>query len=258
MTAARLNVFTANESGLLGLALDPDFATNNWLYLYYSPTSQNVDRLSRFTVNGDTLDLSSEKVVLDVPVQRAECCHHGGGMLMDHKTGDLWLATGDNTNPFASDGYAPIDEQSGRAAWDAQRSAGNTNDLRGKLLRIHPAGRRHLHRPDRATCSPPGTAKTKPEIYGMGFRNPFRIGLDPKTGYPMVADYGPDAGSASATRGPEGTVEWNLVSKPGQLRLAVLRGRQHAVHRLQLRHQGVRARRSTAPRRSTTRPTTPA
>ncbi|WP_436759233.1 ThuA domain-containing protein [Streptosporangium sp. V21-05] len=214
VTAGHLNVFTANESGLLGLALDPDFDTNKWLYLYYSPTGQNVDRLSRFTVNGDALDFSSEKVVLDVPVQRAECCHHGGGMLMDHKTGDLWLGTGDNTNPFASDGYTPTDEQAGRSSWDAQRTSGNTNDLSGKLLRITPQDDGTYTVPA-GNLFPAGTDKTKPEIYGMGFRNPFRIGLDPKTGHVMVADYGPDAGAASATRGPRGTVEWNLVSKPG-------------------------------------------
>ncbi|GGL21312.1 hypothetical protein Sme01_68940 [Sphaerisporangium melleum] len=214
VTAGHLNVFTANESGLLGMALDPNFDTNNWLYAYYSPTGVNVDRLSRFTVTGDTLDLASEKKIMDVPVQRAECCHHGGGMVMDHKTGDLWLATGDNTNPFASDGYAPLDEQSGRSAWDSQRTAGNTNDLSGKVLRIHPETDGTYTVPA-GNLFAPGTEKTKPEIYAMGMRNPFRMGIDPKTGYPMVADYGPDAGSASATRGPENTVEWNLMSKPG-------------------------------------------
>ncbi|MEU6415462.1 ThuA domain-containing protein [Microbispora sp. NPDC046933] len=212
--AAHLNVFTANESGLLGLALDEDFDSNHWVYLYYSPVGENVDRLSRFTVKDDTVDLSTEKKILDVPVQRAECCHHGGGMLMDHKTGDLWLGTGDNTNPFNFDGYAPIDEQSGRANWDAQRTSANTNSLSGKLLRIHPEDDGTYTIPA-GNLFTPGTAKTKPEIYGMGFRNPFRIGLDPRTGRPMVAEYGPDAGTASATRGPENTVEWNLVTKPG-------------------------------------------
>ncbi|GAA2866875.1 ThuA domain-containing protein [Nonomuraea rubra] len=214
VTAAKLNVFTANESGLLGLALDPGFDSNHWVYLYYSPTGANVDRLSRFTVTGDTLDLSSEKVVLDVPVQRAECCHHGGGMVIDPKTGNLWLATGDNSNPFASDGYTPIDERSGRASWDAQRTSGNTNSLSGKLLRIHPEADGTYTIPS-GNLFAPGTAKTKPEIYGMGFRNPFRMGLDPKTGHIMLGEYGPDANSASTTRGPQNTVEWNIVSKPG-------------------------------------------
>ncbi|MGW5265905.1 ThuA domain-containing protein [Microbispora sp. NPDC004025] len=214
VTAAKLDVFTANESGLLGITLDRNFDTNKWVYLYYSPSAANVDRLSRFTVTGDTLDLSSEKKILDVPVQRAECCHHGGGMLMDQKTGDLWLATGDNTNPFASDSYSPIDERSGRAAWDAQRSSANTNSLSGKLLRIHPEADGTYTVPA-GNLFAPGTAKTKPEIYGMGFRNPFRMGIDPKTGNIMLGEYGPDANSANATRGPQNTVEWNLISKPG-------------------------------------------
>ena len=149
-----------------------------------------------------------------MPVQRAECCHHGGGMVFDKATGDLWLAIGDNTNPFASDGYAPIDERAGRDSWDAQRSSANTNDLRGKLLRIHPESDGTYTVPNGQPV-PAGHGQDQPEIYGMGFRNPFRIGIDPKTHNPLVADYGPDAGSASATAGPENTVEWNLISKPG-------------------------------------------
>ncbi|GII59698.1 hypothetical protein Pth03_80870 [Planotetraspora thailandica] len=215
VSTGRLNVFTANESGLLGMALDPHFGDNHWMYLYYSPTAKVVDRLSRFTVNADrTIDMASEKVLLEIPVQRAECCHHGGGMVFDKATGDLWLANGDNTNPFASDGYAPIDEQSGRSSWDAQGTAANTNDLRGKVLRIHPESDGTYTIPA-GNLFPPGTAKTRPEIYGMGFRNPFRIGIDPKTHKLLVANYGPDAGNASATRGPENTVEWDILNKPG-------------------------------------------
>ncbi|MFD9740037.1 ThuA domain-containing protein [Umezawaea sp. NPDC059074] len=210
-----LDVFTANESGLLGLVLDPGFATNRWMYLYYSPPGVTVDRLSRFTLRADdTLDPASEKVVLDVPVQREECCHHGGGMAFDHATGDLWLANGDNSNPFASDGYSPIDERAGRSTWDAQRTSANTNDLRGKVLRIHPEADGTYTVPA-GNLFAPGTAKTRPEIYAMGFRNPFRIGVDPKTHKLLVADYGPDAGTASPTRGPENTVEWNILNGSG-------------------------------------------
>ena len=215
-SAARLAVFTANESGLLGMALDPDFATNNWMYVYYSPLNGgDVDRLSRFTVKPDsTVDMASEKVVLDIPVQRSQCCHHGGGMVFDNETGDLWLANGDNTNPFASDGYTPIDERAGRSDWDAQKSSANTNDLRGKVLRIHPEDDGSYTIPA-GNLFPPGTAKTRPEIYAMGFRNPFRVGLDPKTHKLMVANYGPDAGNPSPTRGPENTVEWDILNQPG-------------------------------------------
>ncbi|UOX93021.1 PQQ-dependent sugar dehydrogenase [Amycolatopsis sp. FBCC-B4732] len=213
--ATHLNVFTANESGGLNIGLDPGFATNQWIYVYYSPNNAgNVDRLSRFTVSGDTIDQSTEKVVLDVPVQRAECCHHGAGLVIDKKNGNLWLSLGDNTNPFASDGYSPLDQRSGRAYWDSERTAGNTNSLSGKVLRIHPETNGSYTIPS-GNLFAPGTANTRPEIYTMGERNPFRMGLDPKTGYPLVANYGPDAPNASSTRGPQNTVEWDVVSKPG-------------------------------------------
>jgi len=212
--AAHLDVFTSNEAGLLNLALDPNFATNKWIYIYYSPSNGgDFDRLSRFTVSGDTIDLATEKVVLNVPAQRAQCCHHGVGMVFDKTNGNLWLSTGDNTNPFDSSGYTPIDERAGRGAWDAQRTSGNTNNLIGKVLRIHPEADGTYTIPS-GNMWPAGTAQTKPEIYSMGYRNPFRMGLDPKTGFPLVANYGPDAGSASTTRGPQNTVEWDVLSTP--------------------------------------------
>jgi cytochrome c len=212
--SGHLDVFTANESGGLSLALDPNFATNHWVFIYYSPNSATVDRLSRFTVNGDTLDLSSEKVVLDVPVQRIECCHHGAGLVFDKRNGNLWLSTGDNTNPFGSDGYTPIDQQPGRENFDAERTAGNTNSLSGKVLRIHPESDGTYTIPA-GNLFAPGTAKTRPEIYTMGERNPFRMSIDPLTGVPLVANYGPDAGTASPTRGQENTVEWDALTAPG-------------------------------------------
>ncbi|WP_406422951.1 ThuA domain-containing protein [Streptomyces sp. NBC_00842] len=216
VNSGHLNVLTANESGMLGLTLDPGFATNHWLYVFYSPTGESVDQISRFTVNSDsTLDKASEKVVLKVPVQRDTCCHHGGAMLFD-KDGNLWLSTGDNTNPFGSptNSRAPLDYRPGQSASDAARSSGNTNSLSGKVLRIHPEADGTYTVPS-GNLFPPGTAETKPEIYAMGFRNPFRIGTDPETGRVLVADYGPDAGSDDPKRGPRNAVEWNILQKPG-------------------------------------------
>ncbi|MDG4831224.1 ThuA domain-containing protein [Solwaraspora sp. WMMD1047] len=214
VTAVDLDVFTGNEDGLIGLRLDPDFASNNWIYLYYAP-NDGVARnlLSRFTVTGDTIDLASEEEVLRVDTQRNTCCHAGGSMTFD-SAGNLYLATGDNTNPFESDAFTPIDERPGRQDYDAQRTSGNTNDLRGKILRIHPEDDGSYTVPE-GNLFAPGTAQTRPEIYGMGFRNPFRIGVDPATDTLYVADYGPDAGSANPNRGPEGTVEWNIVATAG-------------------------------------------
>ncbi|GIJ39224.1 ThuA domain-containing protein [Micromonospora andamanensis] len=214
VTAIDLDVFTGNEDGLIGIRLDPDFATNNWVYLYYAP-NDGVARnlLSRFTVSGDSIDAATEKVVLQVDTQRNTCCHAGGTMTFD-SAGNLYLATGDNTNPFSSDAYTPIDERPGRADYDAQRTSGNTNDLRGKVIRIHPEDDGTYTVPE-GNLFPPGTEKTRPEIFAMGFRNPFRIGIDPATDTLYVADYGPDAASDNPNRGPEGLVEWNIVAEPG-------------------------------------------
>ncbi|WFE26576.1 ThuA domain-containing protein [Solwaraspora sp. WMMD791] len=214
VTAIDLDVFTGNEDGLIGIRLDPDFADNGWVYLYYAP-NDGVARnlLSRFTVTGDTIDPASEKAVLQVDTQRNTCCHAGGTMTFDSQ-GNLYLATGDNTNPFESSAYTPIDERAGRQDYDAQRTSGNTNDLRGKVIRIHPEDDGTYTIPE-GNLFAPGTAQTRPEIFAMGFRNPFRIGMDLATDTLYVADYGPDASSDNPNRGPRGLVEWNIVDTPG-------------------------------------------
>ncbi|WP_433256908.1 carbohydrate-binding protein [Streptosporangium sp. CA-135522] len=171
--------------------------------------------LSRFVLKTDgTLDLSSEKVVLEVANDRGQCCHVGGDIDFD-AAGNLYLTTGDDTNPFESSSYSPLDQRTDRnPQFDAQRSSGNTNDLHGKVLRIKP-------RPDGTYTIPagnlfaPGTAKTRPEIYAMGFRNPFRMSVDKATGIVYLGDYGPDAGSADPNRGPGGQVEFTRITGPG-------------------------------------------
>ncbi|MEU7859348.1 ThuA domain-containing protein [Nonomuraea sp. NPDC049141] len=213
---ATLPVYDGGEDGGIGLALDPNFATNGWIYVNYSPSNGGeVNRVSRFTFNGTSLDLASEKKIIEVPAYRnVDEPGHTGGYLAFGPGGNLYIGPGDDTNPNGSSGYAPIDERPGREHYDAQRSAANTNDLRGKILRIHPE-------PDGTYTIPSGnlftsgTAKTRPEIYAMGFRNPFRFSVDKVTGWISLGDYGPDAGAANPSRGPEGTVEWNLIKQPG-------------------------------------------
>ncbi|GFM95377.1 glycosyl hydrolase [Streptomyces fulvorobeus] len=174
-----------------------------------------MNRLSRFVLRTDgTLDTASEKKVLDVPASRGLCCHVGGDIDFD-AAGNLYLSTGDDTNPFASDNYTPIDERASRnPGYDAQRSAGNTNDLRGKVLRIKVNADGGYSVPS-GNLFAPGTARTRPEIYAMGFRNPYRMSVDKATGIVYLGDYGPDAGTASATRGPAGQVEFNRITKAG-------------------------------------------
>ena len=61
----------------------------------------------------------------------------------------------------------------------------------------------------------PGTANTRPEVYAMGFRNPFRMSVDKATGVVYLGDYGPDAGTADPNRGPAGTVAFERITQPG-------------------------------------------
>ena len=227
-------VYSHDEEGLQGVGVDPGFATNRFIYLYYAPplstpagdapatgtaatwaTWQGVNRLSRFTLNADnTINMASQVNVLDVPADRGMCCHVGGDIDFD-AAGNLFLSTGDDSNPFDSAGYAPLDERTDRnPVFDAQRSAGNTNDLRGKLLRIKVNANGTYSIPA-GNLFAPGTPNTRPEIYAMGFRNPFRIAVDKATGVVYVGDYGPDAGTTSATRGPQGQVEFDRVASPG-------------------------------------------
>ena len=201
------------EDGLLGLAADPNFGANGWIYLYYSPAGPDAKNvLARYTLVGDSLDPASQRVILEVPVQRLQCCHTGGSIAFD-RAGNLYLSTGDNSNPFAS-GYAPIDERPGRMPWDAQKSFANTNDLRGKILRIHPEPNGTYTIPA-GNLFPPGTAKTRPEIYTMGHRNPYRISVDRHTGFLYWGDVGPDADVDSAGRGPRGYDEIGQARAPG-------------------------------------------
>ncbi|AHM60579.1 cytochrome c class I [Flammeovirgaceae bacterium 311] len=201
------------EDGLLGLALDPNFQQNNWVYLYYSPAGDEPkNMLTRFVLKGNELDMASKKVILEVPVQRQECCHTGGSIAFD-AAGNLYLSTGDNTNPFGT-GYAPIDERQGRSPWDAQKSSANTNDLRGKIIRIHPEADGTYSIPEGNLFSN-GTPNTRPEIYTMGHRNPFRISVDKKTGFVYWGDVGPDANKDSLAVGPRGHDEFGQARKPG-------------------------------------------
>ncbi|MDB4406657.1 PQQ-dependent sugar dehydrogenase [Akkermansiaceae bacterium] len=201
----------ARECGLLGITLDPAFDTNQWLYLYYSPKGKARHQLSRFTFTGSAI--TDEKLLLEVKQDPEENTCHEGGSLAFGPDGCLYLSTGDNTCPFKSDGSAPIDESEGLKWYDAQRSAANTNDLRGKILRIKPTDEGGYTIPE-GNLFKDGTAKTRPEIYVMGCRNPYRISLDPKNGFLYWGKVGPDAGKDSS-RGPRGYDEINQAREPG-------------------------------------------
>ncbi len=242
--AGNIDVYQHDEEGLQSIALDPKFdgERNNWVYLYYSPpldtpaddpatTSINEGdaptsgtpadfapykgaiRVSKFRFVNGKIKKNTERKILDVPVDRGICCHVGGDIVFD-SAGNLILATGDDSNPFESDGFVPLDERPDRnPAFDAQRTSANTNDLRGKILRIKPGARGGYTIP-KGNLFRPGQPSTRPEIYAMGLRNPFRIEIHPRTDALYVADYSPDARTPDPERGPDGQGKWMVVDQP--------------------------------------------
>jgi glucose/arabinose dehydrogenase len=234
-----VEVYQHDEDGLQSVAIDPDFKRNKWVYLYYAPrlatpttdapvTStdpaawdayKGYNQLSRVKLVEEPaphLDFATEQKIMRVDVDRGVCCHVGGEIKFDGD-GRLYLVTGDDTNAGGSDGYTPINESPTQGpGYDAQRSSGNTNDLRGKVLRIKvkadgsyriPAGNLFPEHRDK-------NDRTRPEIFLMGLRNPFRFDVDSR-GTVYVGDYSPDAQAPSATRGPEGTGRWFATDRAG-------------------------------------------
>ena len=134
----------------------------------------------------------------------------------------LYLSTGDNSTPFdepkqpyVNNGFAPLDDRPGHEKYDAERTAGNSNDLRGKIIRIKMKDDGSYDIPG-GNLFPDNEPKTKPEIYVMGDRNPYRISVDQKNNFLYWGEVGPDATKDSFdTRGPRGYDEVNQARKAG-------------------------------------------
>jgi len=213
-TIGSLKVTTEQENGLIGIALDPKFAQNRWMYLQYSPPDFSGQHISRFAIAPDgALDLESEKILMKYQEQRKECCHHAGSMEFG-PDGCLYIGTGDNTNPFGdSQGFAPIDEREEKSAFNALRTSANTKSYNGKILRIRPSDDGTYSIPD-GNLFPKDGSVGHPEIYVMGCRNPWRLNIDQRTGFLYWGDVGPDAGG-DGPRGPRGYDEFNQARKAG-------------------------------------------
>lgn len=217
-----------SEEGLVGLELDPDFASNGWMYVYWMPyesidTDKRIGQrtISRFTYDHETatIDLESRKDLLSWDTQIHSCCHAGGGMAFDDE-GNLYIATGDSNSSQGSDGYSGnnwTQEYKGVSFQDARRTAGNTNDLNGKILRIHPEDDGTYTIPEGnlfPEAEDPGD-KTRPEIYVMGVRNPARIQIDAKHGWLTAAWVGPDASEPDPELGPAKYENATIITSAG-------------------------------------------
>ncbi len=162
----QLPVDGSGERGLIGLAFDPGFTTNNRLYVYYTvPTSGTVtvhNRVSRFTANGDVVVPGSELILLDLdPLSGAT--NHNGGSLAFRPDGKLYVAVGDNANSSNSQ---------------------TLNNHLGKVLRINSDGTTPTDNP-----FPTGSVSQR-RIWAFGLRNPYTLAVQPGTGRLFVNDVG--------------------------------------------------------------------
>lgn len=197
------------DTGMLAVLLDRDFARTGFLYVLHCPEDRHLSmRVTRLGYRDGRLDLGGAKTVIEWPIEGEEPPHTGGGLGWDG-TGHLLVGTGDNTPPQDVPAFDPGE---GRERFDARRSAANSMDLRGKILRIR-------LEPDGSYAIPPGNlftdpARGRPEIFAMGVRNGFRVSGDPKTGWIVWGDVGGNVETGLGL-GPEGYDEINLAKGPG-------------------------------------------
>lgn len=186
------------DNGLMGVALDPDFQTNRWVYLWYVPprVGQNNyrGRLSRFTLGAnDTLQAATEKNLIDIQLSKTRMWHAGGPMRFDAH-GDLWVTIGNNGNDLSGNGsqYSTTDSSNSQE-WGASSTA----SMRGGVIRITPDDSEkgytipegnfgdywadHFETNGNATLAAEYRDPTKvlPEVYVKGTRSNFSIWVHP-------------------------------------------------------------------------------
>lgn len=179
-TALDLTVCDGSERGLLGLTADPAFLGNGWVYVYYTASTGSgcVNRVSRFTLAGGTIDPDSEVILLDNIASTGG--NHNGGDLDIDGDGNLLVAIGDSgSDPRGNSGSAGSND-----------AAQDLSLLNGKIVRITRTGAPAPGNPftgaGTSRCASSGTG-TSPstrcqEIYAYGLRNPYRIAVDRNDG----------------------------------------------------------------------------
>jgi glucose/arabinose dehydrogenase/regulation of enolase protein 1 (concanavalin A-like superfamily) len=175
-----LNTDSTGEKGLLGLAFDPNFATNGYMYISYTTLDEHA-QLSRLTVQNGTASLATEKVY--VKGNQLQNSHHSANDLHIGPDGKLWWTVGDNV-PSITNGET-------------------LTNIYGKILRFNldgtiPSDNPFLHVPGAV-----------PSIYAYGLRNPFRFTFLPN-GKAIVEDTGSNYWEELNTIQPGGNYGWDF------------------------------------------------
>jgi len=152
------------EQGLLGIAFDPNFAANQYVYVNYTAATPSIhNRVSRLTANGDVATPGSEVALLDLPAFNYTIAHRGGAIHFG-LDGKLYIGVGDHQGP---------------------ENAQLLDNPFGKILRINSDGTIPIDNPFYNQ-----TTGINRAIYAYGFRNPFTFAVDPVTGRIFVNDVG--------------------------------------------------------------------
>lgn len=192
------------EHGLLGLALDPDFESNHYIYLYYTnpvKTAEGklINNVARFTYENGVISANTEKNLLKV-TSDVTCCHQAG-YLKFGPDGKLYLTIGDNNSPTQGPQTRSL------------QTSQNLDDMRGKILRFNKDGSASNDNPYFT-----GQGGARDYVYAWGFRNPYRISFDTTKGNGKTiiyeGDVGPDGTFANGSNGDYD--EFNAVTAPGQ------------------------------------------
>ncbi len=159
-----VSVNSSGERGLLGVAFDPSFASNRFVYVYYTATTPAVHNpISRFTANGDVVATGSEFVLMDLD-NLSSATNHNGGAMHFGPDGKLYVAVGENAN---------------------RNNSQTLSNRLGKMLRLNPDGSIPTDNPFFTTATGANRA-----IWSLGLRNPFTFAFQPGTGRMFINDVG--------------------------------------------------------------------
>ena len=157
-----VTVDSSGERGLLGIAFDPNFVSNQLVYIYYTATTPTIhNRISRFTASGDVALAGSEVIVMDLP-NLSTATNHNGGALHFGPDGQLYVAVGDNANGA---------------------NAQSLSTRLGKMLRITSTGAIPTDNPFFNQTTGDNRA-----IWALGVRNPFTFSFQAGVGRMFIND----------------------------------------------------------------------